>query len=90
MAAAVATEESKYKRNPEVFVRPKMPAINPEKQADSCQEAKRGYQQMFQALIGKLHVSLHVWDYYSIAFIKRRLTVLIEDSILLLCITDCG
>ncbi|KIR73802.1 hypothetical protein I310_02475 [Cryptococcus deuterogattii CA1014] len=41
MAAAVATEESKYKRNPEVFVRPKMPAINPEKQADSCQEEKR-------------------------------------------------
>lgn len=37
----MATEESKYKRNPEVFVRPKMPAINPEKQADSCQEEKR-------------------------------------------------
>lgn len=91
MAPAVATEESKYKRKPEVFVRPKMPAINPEKQADSCHKAKTGYQQMARSSDGGApRVSLNVWDYYSIAAIMKRLTVLIEESILLLCITDCG
>lgn len=52
MAPAVATEESKYKKKPEVFVRPKMPAINPEKQADSCHKAKTGYQQMARSSDG--------------------------------------
>lgn len=52
MAPAVATEESKYKRKPDVFVRPKMPAINPEKQADSCHKAKTGYQQMARSSDG--------------------------------------
>ncbi|ADV22448.1 hypothetical protein I305_02890 [Cryptococcus gattii E566] len=75
MAAAVATEESKYKRNPEVFVRPKMPAINPEKQADSCQEAKRGYQQKVRssdgsttclfARMGLLQYSIHQKETHS-------------------------